>query len=60
MPILDNLMIDTGSATTWLGRNKTYEKTKTSVETGNFFVSIVRCGFLAQLTLKTRESEYNI
>ncbi|KAF8470916.1 acid protease [Russula ochroleuca] len=36
-PTSYNLMIDTGSATTWLGRNKTYEKTKTSVETGNFF-----------------------
>jgi cathepsin E len=47
MPILDNLMIDTGSSNTWLGANKAYNMTKTSVKTDDFFVSIVSSRFLA-------------
>jgi hypothetical protein len=44
MSILDNLIIDTGSANTWVGANKPYKKTKTSVETDDFVVSIVSRG----------------
>ena len=47
MPILDNLMIDTGSSNTWLGANKPYNMTKTSVKTDDVFVSIVSRRFLA-------------
>ena len=50
---LDNLIIDTGSGNTWLGANKPYNKTKTSVKTSSFFVSTVLWGSLAQLKLKT-------
>ena len=46
MPILDNLIIDTRSANTWVGANKPYSKTKTSVKTDDFLVRIVSRGFL--------------
>ena len=39
MPILDSLVVDTGSSNTWLGANKPYKKTKTGMKTSNFFVS---------------------
>ena len=35
IPLLDTLLIDTGSSNTWLGANKTYVKTDTSQDTGN-------------------------
>ena len=47
MPILDSLVVDTGSSNTWLGANKPYKKTKTAVKTSDVFVSIVSRGFLA-------------
>jgi cathepsin E len=47
MPILDNLLVDTGSSNTWLGANNPYVQTKTSVKTDDFVVSIVSRGFLA-------------
>ena len=46
MPVLDNLMIDTGSSNTWLGANKAYNVTKTSVKTDHSFVSIVSRRYL--------------
>jgi hypothetical protein len=41
MPILDNLIIDTGSSNTWVGADKPYVKTKSSVKTSDSVVSIV-------------------
>jgi hypothetical protein len=49
--ILDNLVVDTGSGNTWLGADKPYNKTKTSVKTSDIFVSTILWGFLAQLKL---------
>jgi cathepsin E len=46
MPKLDSLTVDTGSANTWVGANKPYSKTKTSVKTDDFLVRIVSRGFL--------------
>jgi cathepsin E len=40
-PFTDNLVVDTGSANTWVGAGKAYVKTNTSVETYNSVVSIV-------------------
>jgi hypothetical protein len=40
MPILDDLLVDTGSSVTWVGGNKSYVVTNTSVETSNIVVSI--------------------
>ena len=51
--ILDQLVVDTGSSNIWVGANKSYIKTKTSIKTSDSFVSIVsRDGFLRQLKLK--------
>ena len=41
MHILDDLLIDTGSSMTWVGGNKPYVATDTSVKTSNIMVSIV-------------------
>jgi|SRR6267154_833490 len=41
MPISDNLILDTGSANTWVGANKEYHVTSSSVKTGDFVVRIV-------------------
>ena len=41
IPILDNLIVDTGSSNTWLGANNPYNVTKTSVKTDDVFVSAV-------------------
>ncbi|KAH9990273.1 aspartic proteinase from Irpex Lacteus [Russula vinacea] len=35
MPILDSLLVDTGSSNTWLGANQPYIQTETSVNTDN-------------------------
>jgi hypothetical protein len=35
----DTLLVDTGSSNTWVGATKSYEKTNTSQDTGNQFVS---------------------
>jgi hypothetical protein len=40
MPILDNLIVDTGSSFTWVGGSKPYIATNTSVKTCNTVVSI--------------------
>jgi cathepsin E len=40
-PFTDNLVVDTGSANTWVGADKAYVKTHTGVETYNSVVSIV-------------------
>ena len=40
MPILDELLVDTGSSITWVGANKSYIVTNTSVKTSNRVVSI--------------------
>jgi cathepsin E len=47
MPILDSLLVDTGSSNTWLGANQPYNQTETSVNTDNSMVSIVSRGYLA-------------
>jgi cathepsin E len=39
--ILDQLIVDTGSSNTWVGLNKNFVKTKTSMETSSSFVSIM-------------------
>jgi hypothetical protein len=53
MSTLDDLIVDTGSANTWVGANKSYNPTATSEVYPDTFVSIVfMCGFLAQLILK--------
>ena len=39
MPMLDELLIDTGSSNTWMGANKPYKVTNTTVETCNLVVS---------------------
>jgi len=36
----DTLLVDTGSSNTWIGANKAYVQTSTSVDTGDIFVSI--------------------
>jgi hypothetical protein len=41
MPILDSLILDTGSANTWVGASKEYQVTSSSVKTGDFVVRIV-------------------
>lgn len=41
MPISDSLILDTGSANTWVGANKEYQVTSSSVKTGDFVVRIV-------------------
>jgi cathepsin E len=41
MPISDNLVLDTGSANTWVGANKKYQVTSSSVKTGDFVVRIM-------------------
>jgi hypothetical protein len=40
MPISDELLVDTGSSNTWVGANKPYLATNTSVKTSNKVVSI--------------------
>jgi cathepsin E len=39
-PFLDSLIVDTGSADTWVGANARYVRTNTSVETADFIVSV--------------------
>ena len=41
MLILDDLIIDTGSSNTWVGGNKPYKETTTSVKTSDMVVRIV-------------------
>jgi cathepsin E len=41
IPILDQLIIDTGSANTWVGANQAYQVTKSSQKTTDSVVSIV-------------------
>lgn len=41
MSILDELIVDTGSSNTWVGGNKPYVVTNTSVKTSDIVVSIV-------------------
>jgi hypothetical protein len=41
MPNLDNLILDTASANTWVGANQSYIMTSSSVKTGDSVVSIV-------------------
>ena len=43
MHILDELLIDTGSSNTWVGANKAYKVTNTSVKTSDRVVSIDSC-----------------
>ncbi len=45
--VLDNLIVDTGSANTWVGAHKPYKKSCTSVKTGNSVVNVMSHGFLA-------------
>ncbi len=40
-PILDSLIVDTGSAITWVGANASYVKTSTSVNTSETVVSVM-------------------
>ena len=40
---LDQLFVDTGSANTWVGANKPYIMTTSSMKTSDSFVSIVSC-----------------
>jgi hypothetical protein len=50
MHMLDTLIVDTGSSTTWVGANKSYEETSTTVQTSELEVSIVATlGLLEQL-----------
>ena len=41
MHALDTLIVDTGSSTTWVGANKSYVETSTTVKTGELEVSSV-------------------
>jgi hypothetical protein len=41
--ILDQLLVDTGSANTWVGANKSYVITNSSMKTSDSFVSIMSC-----------------
>ena len=43
MLVLDDLIVDTGSSNTWVGGNKHYKVTNTSVKTSNGMVSIDSC-----------------
>jgi hypothetical protein len=45
MPILDELLIDTGSSNTWVGANKAYNPTHTRVNTTDRVVSIDSCAY---------------
>jgi hypothetical protein len=47
----DRLLVDTGSATTWVGANNNYVKTKSSVKTKESVVSIAPHGLISQLKL---------
>jgi cathepsin E len=49
----DQLLLDSGSAVTWVGANKPYVKTKSSVNTNDFAVSIALHGLrvMTQLNL---------
>jgi hypothetical protein len=53
MHMLDRLIVDTGSSSTWVGANKSYVETATSVKTSELEVSIVvTLGLSEQLKLK--------
>ena len=41
--ILDQLLVDTGSANTWVGANKSYVITNSSMKTSDSYVSIMSC-----------------
>src|SRR6266446_6981724 len=43
-PFLDDLIVDTGSSNTWVGANKPYTKTNTSVKTDDSVVSVMSHG----------------
>jgi len=45
----DQLLVDSGSAITWVGANKHYVKTKSSVKTKDFVVSIASHRLMTQL-----------
>jgi cathepsin E len=60
MPILDELIVDTGSSNTWVGANKAYQLTQSSEKTSDFVVSIVSRRIPGLAQTKTRESESNI
>lgn len=47
----DRLIVDSGSALTWVGANKPYVKTKSSVKTKDSAVSIASHGLMTQLKL---------
>ena len=47
----DQLLLDSGSALTWVGANKPYVKTKSSVKTKDTAVSIASLGLMTQLKL---------
>jgi len=53
----DTLLVDTGSSNTWVGANKAYTTTSTSVDTGNTFVSI--CGVYSFFIIPTASSIFN-
>jgi len=53
----DTLLVDTGSSNTWIGANKAYVQTSTSVDTGNTFVSI--CGAYSSFIIPTASSIFN-
>jgi len=53
----DTLLVDTGSSNTWVGANKAYKTTNTSVDTGNTFVSI--CGVYSFFIIPTAFSIFN-
>ena len=48
----DQLLVDSGSATTWVGANKAYVETKSSVKTKDSVVSIASYKFMTQLKFK--------
>jgi hypothetical protein len=45
----DQLLVDSGSAITWVGANKNYVETKSSVKTKDSVVSIASHGLITQL-----------
>ena len=55
---LDQLIVDTGSSFTWVGANKSYIPTKSSIKTSNSFVSIMSCHARVFLSAQTHGSEY--
>jgi hypothetical protein len=58
----DQLLVDSGSAITWVGANKHYVETKSSVKTKNSVVSIASHKLMTQLKprLVRQNIAYNI